>query len=214
MSSNFCCPRCFNRICCCPPVNQGARGPQGPQGPQGSQGLRGIPGASAIIPYASGGPVTLNGVLGGLEDTAGLIGFGSSIAGVSIAGGIINLGAGGVLDFAFVVPRAGTVTSISGFFSSTAGLITTPSPVTVRAELWRSTTPASSTFTPTGAFVNLAPTYAGGVGPGINAIGTAPQGLPVSAGDKLLMVFSIVGSAATSVIDSLTGFASAGVEIR
>jgi BclB C-terminal domain-containing protein len=214
MSSNFCCPRCFNRICCCPPVNQGSRGPQGFQGPQGPQGLRGIPGASAIIPFASGTPVALSSVLGGLLDTAGLIGFGSSTDGVSIAGGIIALGVGLLNDFAFVVPRAGTITSISGFFSSTVGLIASTSPVTVRAELWRSTTPASSTFNPTGAFVNLAPTYGPGiVGAGINAIGTAPQGLPVSAGDKLLMVFSIVGSTAT-IADALTGFASAGVAIN
>lgn len=64
-NSNFCCPFCFNRICCCPPVHQGPpgppglqgvpgipgprglRGPQGPQGPQGLPGPQGPPGEDA-----------------------------------------------------------------------------------------------------------------------------------------------------------------------
>ncbi|MFJ7929592.1 collagen-like protein [Peribacillus sp. NPDC096448] len=81
MSSNFnfCCPRCFNRICCCPPVHQGPpgrpglqgvpgipgprglRGPQGPPGPPGAQGIPGPPGAQGFpgpqgVPGAQGIP--------------------------------------------------------------------------------------------------------------------------------------------------------------
>jgi BclB C-terminal domain-containing protein len=150
--------------------------------------------------------------LGGATDTAGLIGFGSSVGGVSIVGGTITLGAGGLGDYSFVVPRTGTVDSISAFFSATVGAITSPT-VTVRAQLW-SAPAASSTFTPiTGAFVDLTPAYTPAVVLGTNASGTAAAlGIPVVAGDKLLLVFSLVGSTSI-VVDALTGFASAGVAI-
>ncbi|WHY71180.1 exosporium glycoprotein BclB-related protein [Fictibacillus enclensis] len=154
----------------------------------------------------------------GSVNTAGLIGFGSSIDGVSILGATITLGVGGVLDFAFVVPRDGIVTSISAFFSATAGVIISED-VTVRAQLWTSTTagvpdPNSSTFTPiAGAFVDLVPDYNPLVVLGDNAFGTAsPISIPVSTGDKLIMVFSLVGSD-NILLDSLTGFASAGIVI-
>nr|WP_241840698.1 exosporium glycoprotein BclB-related protein [Fictibacillus sp. S7] len=157
-------------------------------------------------------------VLGGAIQTGGLIGFGSSIDSVSIAGASITLGVLGVLDFAFVVPRDGIVTSISAFFSATVGVIFSED-VTVRAQLWTSTTagvpdPNSSTFTPiAGAFVDLVPDYDPTVVLGDNAFGTAsPISIPVSTGDKLIMVFSLVGSDSIT-LDSLTGFASAGIVI-
>ncbi|MDM5339748.1 exosporium glycoprotein BclB-related protein [Fictibacillus enclensis] len=156
----------------------------------------------------------------GSVNTAGLIGFGSSIDGVSIIGATITLGGvGGVFDFAFVVPRDGIVTSISAFFSATVGVIISED-VTVRAQLWTSTTggiadPNSSTFTPiAGAFVDLVPDYDPLVVLGDNAFNTAsPISIPVSTGDKLIMVFSLVGSDSILSLDSLTGFASAGIVI-
>ncbi|PGY09619.1 spore surface glycoprotein BclB [Bacillus sp. AFS031507] len=164
-----------------------------------------------MIPFASGTPVELTSVLGGALNTGALIGFGSSFEGVSLGGGTITLspGIGGVLDFAFVAPRAGTVSSISAFFSTTvAAIIGTP--VTVMAELY--TAPAASnTFSPSGAFVLLSPA----LGPIINLLdvstGTAATALPVATGDKLLMVFSI--NTAVSVLTALVGFASAGIVI-
>ncbi|MED3912202.1 collagen-like protein [Peribacillus simplex] len=67
MSSNFnfCCPRCQNRICCCPPLHQGSKGDKGDRGiegargqrgPQGPRGLQGVPGATGPAGPA-GGPV-------------------------------------------------------------------------------------------------------------------------------------------------------------
>ncbi|WP_375091294.1 exosporium glycoprotein BclB-related protein (plasmid) [Peribacillus sp. RS7] len=164
-----------------------------------------------MIPFASGvAPITLTSVLG-LADTGGLIGFGSSVSGVSIAGGLITIAVG---DFAFVVPRAGTIESISAFFSATVGVIISED-VTVRAQLWRSTTANSSTFTPIpGAFVDLAPDFTPLVVLGDNASNTNNSiSIPVSAGDKLLMVFSLEDSGVLVLLDSLTGFASAGIAI-
>ncbi|MDM5356503.1 exosporium glycoprotein BclB-related protein [Peribacillus sp. ACCC06369] len=169
-----------------------------------------------MIPFASGVvPIELTSVLG-LAETGGLIGFGSSVSGVTIAGGLITIAVG---DFAFVVPRAGTIESISAFFSATVGVILSED-VTVRAQLWRSTTagvpdPNSSTFTPIpGAFVDLAPDFTPLVALGDNASNTNNLiSIPVSAGDKLLMVFSLEDSGILVLLDSLTGFASAGIAI-
>ena len=166
-----------------------------------------------MIPFASGiNPITLTTAVG-LADTGGLIGFGSSVDSVSIAGGTIIIDAI-VGNFAFVVPRVGTITAISAFFSATAGLITSEE-VTVRAQIWRSTTANSSTFTPiAGAFVDLAPEYTTGiVPPGTNAFVTNLVSIPLNAGDKLLLVFSLVDSGLL-VVDSLTGVASAGIVIN
>jgi BclB C-terminal domain-containing protein len=189
----------------------GTTGATGPAGATGATGATGTPGAGAIIPFASGVPVALTSVLGGLLDTGALIGFGSSFDGVTIGGGTITLnpGIGGVFDFAFVAPRAGIVSSISAFFSTTVAAIIGTS-VTVRAELY--TAPAASnTFSPSGAFVLLSPT----LGPIINlfevSTGTAATALPVATGDKLLLVFSI--DTAVSVLTTLVGFASAGIAI-
>jgi BclB C-terminal domain-containing protein len=192
---------------------QGPVGPTGPTGPTGATGATGAltPGTGAIIPFASGTPVTLTTVLGGLLDTGALVGFGSSFPSVTIGGGSLTLGGvGGVLDFAFVVPRAGTVTSISAFFSATVG-ITLTAARTVRAELWSA--PANSnTFTPTGAFTLLAPSFGPVVNIGDTASNTSAVTLPVSTGDKLLMVFS-VDTVGLDLASTLIGFASAGVEI-
>lgn len=50
MSSNFnfCCPRCFNRICCCHPVHQGPKGVPGVPGVLGIQGPRGLRGPPGV----------------------------------------------------------------------------------------------------------------------------------------------------------------------
>ncbi|MFD9628380.1 exosporium glycoprotein BclB-related protein, partial [Peribacillus muralis] len=196
---------------------QGFQGPQGDQGPQGAtgaqgfQGPQGITGGGAIIPFASGAPVALTSVLGGLTNTGALIGFGSSFDSVTIGGGSITLspGIGGVLDFAFVAPRAGTLTSISAFFSATVavGLGTA---ATISAEIF--TAPAgSNTFTPSGASVLLTPALGPGILVGDTTSGTAAAALPVVAGQKLLLVFSI--DSTVTVLTTIVGFASAGITI-
>ncbi|MFJ5750121.1 exosporium glycoprotein BclB-related protein [Peribacillus frigoritolerans] len=247
-NSNFCCPRCFNRICCCPPVHQafkgdkgdkgfpGAPGPRGPQGPQGPQGLQGPqgpqgpqgfpgppgpagpagpagpPGAGAIIPFASGiTPATLTTIAGGLVGTSSAIGFGTAIPGLTILGGAIDLT--GLLNEAFTVPRAGTITSIAATFSTTVGLTLPVGSATITAQLFRA--PAGSNiFTAIpGATVVLAPPLTGIVLPGTISQGvTAGLAIPVSPGERLMMVFSVVGTGIT-LATAVVGAASAGVAI-
>ena len=160
-------------------------------------------------------PTTLTTVLGGLVGTTSLVGFGNSAAGVSLLGGNIDLtGAGGtLLNFAFSVPRAGTITSIAAYFSTTVALTLIGSSVTITAQLYRSTTP-NNIFSPIpGAVVTLAPPLTG-----ILSLGSISNGLttglsiPVAPQDRLLMVFSAT-AAGVSLVNTVAGYASAGVAI-
>ncbi|WP_145411290.1 exosporium glycoprotein BclB-related protein [Paenibacillus xylanexedens] len=194
----------------------GVTGATGTAGTTGVTGATGAAGSGAIIPYASGLPVALTTVLGGLLNTSSLVGFGNSATGISVNGGIIDLtgAAGTLLNFAFSASRAGTVTSLAAYFSTTAGLSLVGSTVTITAQLFHSTTP-NNTFTAVpGALVTLAPPLTG-----VLALGTISSGLttglsiPVAAGDRLLMVFSASVTAGIDVATTLAGYASAGLTI-
>ena len=144
--------------------------------------------------------------------TTALLGFGSSVAGVSVLGGSIDTTT--ILNMAFSVPRDGIITSMAAYFSTTVALTLVGSTVTVTAQLYQSTTP-DNTFTPVaGALVTLAPPYTG-----ILAIGTVSSGLttglniPVTAGTRLLLVFSASVTAGIDLATVVTGFASGGVSI-
>ncbi|MEO2204871.1 exosporium glycoprotein BclB-related protein [Paenibacillus pabuli] len=172
--------------------------------------------SGAIIPYASGLPVALTTVLGGLLNTSSLVGFGNSAGGVSVNGGIIDLtgAAGTLLNFAFSASRAGTITSLAAYFSTTAGLSLVGSTVTITAQLYQSTTPNNSFTAVPGAVVTLAPTLTG-----VLALGTISSGLttglsiPVAAGDRLLMVFSASVTAGIDVASTIAGYASGSLTI-
>ena len=194
----------------------GATGVTGATGAPGSTGATGAAGAGAIIPYASGLPVSLTTVLGGLLNTSSLVGFGNSASGVSVNGGIIDLtgAAGTLLNFAFSASRAGTITSLAAYFSTTAGLSLVGSTITITAQLFRSTTPNNSFTAVPGAVVTLTPSLTG-----VLALGTISSGLttglsiPVTAGDRLLMVFSASVTAGIDVATTLAGYASGGLSI-
>ncbi|WP_338540288.1 exosporium glycoprotein BclB-related protein [Paenibacillus tundrae] len=194
----------------------GTTGTAGVTGAIGTTGATGAAGSGAIIPYASGLPVALTTVLGGLLNTSSLVGFGNSATGISVNGGIIDLtgAAGTLLNFAFSASRAGTITSLAAYFSTTAGLSLVGSTVTITAQLFHSTTP-NNTFTAVpGALVTLAPPLTG-----VLALGTISSGLttglsvPVAAGDRLLMVFSASVTAGIDVATTLAGYASGSLNI-
>ncbi|WP_322091014.1 exosporium glycoprotein BclB-related protein [Cytobacillus massiliigabonensis] len=196
----------------------GPPGPAGAPGPAGLPGAPGIPGAGAIIPFASGIPVALSTVLGGVAATQGLIGFGSSGPILSVLGGPIDLtgAAGTLLNFAFSVPRAGIITSMSAFFSTTLLVNLLTSTVTIRAQLYRSAAPDSNIFNPIpGAIVTLAPTLTGVIGLGFTSTGNTPGlAIPVVQGERLLMVFSAEETGGIPIAAALAGYASAGVAIN
>lgn len=173
--------------------------------------------SGAIIPYASGLPVVLTTVLGGLANTNALIGFGNSANNVGISSGVIDLtgAAGTLLNMAYSVPRTGVITSLSGYFSTTAAISLLGSTVTITAQLFRSTTP-NNTFTAVpGAFVTLAPALTGTISIGNTSSGvTSGLNIPVTAGTRLLLVFSTSVTAGFDIATTVAGYASAGVSIR
>ena len=190
---------------------RGVTGPTGLRGVTGPTGLRGITGptgASAIIPFASGGVAVLETVLGGLANTGTLLGFGSSFPGVTVSAGTITLSPA-IADFAFVAPRAGTITSLAGFFSAAIG-VTLLSPVQIRLTIY--TAPAgSNTFTPVGTPLLLTPAL-GVIAVGTTASGITAENIAVAAGDKILLVAD-TDTLGVSLASIVTGFVSAGIAI-
>lgn len=165
----------------------------------------------SIIPFSSGvTPVALTSLVTGLIATPSLIGFGTATPGVTLVGETLDLS--GLVTEAFTVPRAGNITGLSASFSATLA-VTLLGSTTVTATVYRA--PAgSTTYTATTATVNLAPAFSGVIALGATAFGSgsfAP--IPVTAGDKLLMVYSISTTGVT-VAQVLTGTASAGITIE
>ncbi|WP_353234567.1 exosporium glycoprotein BclB-related protein [Diaphorobacter ruginosibacter] len=169
----------------------------------------------ALIPFASGLPLSLTTVVGGLAGNAGLVGFGSSASSALAVGNTIDLtgATGQVLNMAFSVPVNGTITSISGYFSSSVALPLIGTTLTVNAQLYQSSVP-DNVFTPIpGAVVTLAPSLTGIVAIGGTSNGiTSGLSIPVTAGSRLLMVYT-ASTTGLSVVTTLTGYASGGVSI-
>ncbi|SEJ48983.1 BclB C-terminal domain-containing protein [Dyadobacter sp. SG02] len=165
-----------------------------------------------IIPYASGTPVVLTTLLGGLVGTTSVVGFGSNAAGITLIGGTID--ATSLTNMAFSVPRDGTITSMSGFFSNTVALSLIGATATIQAQLY-SAPPTSNVFSAVpGAIVTLAPGFTGLVAIGTIASGlTSGLSIPVTAGTRLLLVYS-ASAPGSFIANSIAGYASAGVGIN
>ncbi|NMO94597.1 exosporium glycoprotein BclB-related protein [Paenibacillus lemnae] len=200
-----------------PPGADGAAGPSGPPGadgaagPAGPTGPAGLNGAGAIIPFASGFPPVLFTLANGLPDTVAISGFGFSSPLVLQGGLVVLLNSG--FQFAFNIPRAGTITDISASFSVAENIALDGAIVSITARLYRGL-PDSNTFSPDPiAFTILGPLT------GDVTLGTVVTGstngivVPTTVNERLLMVFSISAVESEDVI-SLAGFASAGININ
>ena len=188
---------------------------KGDPGPAGATGTAGTGGGGAIIPFASGAPINMTTIIGGLTGTSAVLGFGNSASGISNSGGFIDLtgGAGVNLNMAFSVPRDGVITSLSAFFSTTVAQSLIGSTVSVTAQVYMADK-NSNTFTPVpGAMATLAPTFTGILAIGSPASGTTTGlSIPVPAGSRLLLVFSATATG-ISLINTVSGYASAGLAI-
>lgn len=201
-----------------PEGTQGPTGPTGPegiQGPTGPTGPTGPAGNGVIIPFASGIPVAPTSVALGVAGLPAIIGFGNSTTLPTLLGSTIDLtGAVDLLiNLAFSVPRDGIITNITAYFSVAIGLVLISTDVTVTAQLYSSTTP-DNIFSPIpNTDVTLTPTLSNAIDIGDITSGTITGlNIPVTTGTRLLIVFTI-NSAGTSLINTLTGYASAGVNI-
>jgi BclB C-terminal domain-containing protein len=90
--------------------------------------------------------------------------------------------------------------------------VTLLSTVTVQAQLYLAAA-NSSTFSPVGTPLSLSPSLGPIIAIGTNRSATAAASIPVSAGDKLMMVFSS-DTAGIDLASTVTGFASAGITIE
>ncbi|MEA4970899.1 MAG: exosporium glycoprotein BclB-related protein [Candidatus Pelethousia sp.] len=151
----------------------------------------------------------------GLVGLPAVVAFGNSTVLPNVLGATIDLtGADGLLaNMAFSMPRDGTITDITAYFSVVLGLTLLGTDLTVHAQLYQSTTP-DNTFTPiAGTDIALTPTLSGIINVGDIASGTlSGLNIPVAAETRLLMVFSVT-AAGVSLINILTGYASGGVNI-
>ncbi|MCC3372454.1 exosporium glycoprotein BclB-related protein [Cohnella sp. REN36] len=170
----------------------------------------------AIIPFASGTPVTMESEIPGASTVTGIVGFGNSVTNVNVLGGPIDItGAGGALrDFAFSVPRDGMITSIAAYFSTTTALALGSSSILIKAELYASTIP-NNIFTPIpGAVVTLAPKLTGDLPLGTVTHGiTSGLSIPVTRETRLLMVFSAKSVGDIPIVTAVSGYASAGITL-
>lgn len=172
-------------------------------------------GSGTIIPFSSGSDLTMTTILGGLVGTGSAIGFGNNAA-VTPIGGLIDItGVTGVIyNCAFSVPRSGTITDISAYFSNTVALALIGTTVTITAQLYQSTTPNNS-FTPIpGATVTLAPSMTGILSLGSTSNGlTTGLSIPVTAQTRLMMVFTSTATG-LSLVNTIKGYASAGLSMN
>lgn len=196
----------------------GATGPTGPGGVTGAAGETGATGeaggggagAGGVIPFASGEPVVLTTVGGGL-DTGAVVAFGASASGVTVSGGAVDLtGApGAVLDMAWIQPRPGTLTSLNAFFSNTAAVALGGVVATVHVQLYAS---GSNLFVPIfGASVDIP--FTGNV-----VLGTFGQAavdglnIPLNEGTRYLLVASLTAVGALGS-PALSGYLSGGITV-
>lgn len=156
--------------------------------------------------------MSLTTIAGGLVGTNGFVGFGSSAPGITIAGGTINLtnAAGTLTNFAFSMPRSGTITNLTAFFSTTLALNLVGSAVTIHMDVFASATP-NNVFSSI-ASVALTPALTGVLAVGTISTASSAVSIPVTAGTRLLVVFTATATG-LSLINVVEGYASAGIAI-
>jgi len=197
---------------------EGKRGPKGLTGPEGKEGLNGIQGPKgngSIIAFSSGLPISVTTVDIGLTGIIALIGFGSSGSTLTTLSGNIDItgGPSELLNFAFSVPRDGTITSISAYFSTVDALSLVGSEITIKAQLYSSNVPNNIFLPIPGSIVTLAPVLTGVVPVGDVSNGiTSNISIPITVGTRLLLVFSTTATG-ESLINTVLGYASAGLTI-
>ncbi len=157
--------------------------------------------------------MSLTSIAGGLVGNGAIIAFGDYADGISLSAGNINLV--GINSFAYSMPRDGTITSISAYFSTLGTLSLTGTTVTITAQVYTSPGPSpSDIFSPVaGAIVTLNPPLTGILGIGVPSWGIT-NGLSISVTNqsRVLVFFSITATG-DSLINTVTGFASAGINI-
>jgi len=190
----------------------GSTGPTGADGVTGPTGAVGPGGAGAMILFASGTPVELTTVTGGVLNTSAIIASGTSASSISIETGTISLIGGPGL--AFSIPRDGILTDMSAFFSSSGTVLLNGTTIDITANLYESTLP-NNRFTPIpGAKVTLEPAITTGIGIAYSMKGLiSGLNIPITAETCILMVISAKVTAGIDVTTTISGYIRAGINI-
>jgi BclB C-terminal domain-containing protein len=195
------------------PGATGATGATGAVGATGATGAQGVSGAGAILMSGSGTPSVMTTIAGGLNGTVSeLPAEGTGVTnGVTLSGSTIDTT--NTANQAEIMPRDGTITSLSAYASTTNAMSLVGTTVTLSAQLYESSTP-DDTFTPIpGAIVTLAPAFTG-----VLAIGTITNGtttglsIPVTDQTRLMVVFSAT-AAGISLVQTISAYTNAGIGI-
>ena len=199
-----------------PTGTTGTTGATGATGPTGATGATGPSGNGTIIPFASGTDIAVTTDPAGLPGTGALIGFGDSAQTASSVSFVMDLtgGPGQAVNFAFSMPRDGTITSISAYFSNSVAQALVGTTVTLSGQLYASTIPSNVFTQIPGTTVTLAPSLTGiiAIGTTANAIVTGLS-IPVTAQTRLLFV-GTASASGVSLINTEQGYWSAGVTIQ
>ena len=188
----------------------GATGATGVTGPTGATGAS--PLANAIIPIASGVPITLTTNAPDTEGVPSFISFGSSSQGTVALEDTIDITE--LENHAFSMPRDGVITGISALFSTSQEPIELGgSTVTIDARLYRAVG-VTNVFTEIPeSLIALTPTLTGTVQEGTIVTGVLNNLLiPVTAGTRLLFVVS-ARSSGDDFQNSIVGYVSGGITL-
>lgn len=166
---------------------------------------------SAIIPASSGNPITLTTTQINTDGVPAFIGFGASAPGKDIIGNTIDITT--LPNMAFSIPRNGTITSFAAYFSISDTIDLTNATATIGARIYRSAS-LNNVFTQISeTAIDLTPTISGVVTQGTIVTGNLTNlNIPVSANDRLLIVFTARASGQT-FNNNILGYASAGIGI-
>ena len=191
----------------------GANGATGATGVTGATGANGAVGAGTIVPFSSNTSIALKTVLGGFQNTRVVVGSSSSFSDIP-ASPSIEIDATAFAAIPMVIPRAGTIRSISALFSTSTSLSLIGSTVVVQAQLYKSSS-TGNVFTPIpGAIVRLPPGLTGIVPVGSVMQSTASDwNFSVVPGDRLMLVFKADVLAGLDTSVTVNGHASASVGI-
>ena len=121
------------------------------------------------------------------KDIGALIGFGNFEA-IDVGNPLLldGIGIGNMIfDYAFVVPRDGTINSFAAYFRTLVPPVVDPA--TIRASIYQSSDPLSNSFRL--VFTKTSAPTAPLATP--NSFGTTAIPIPVSLGDKLFVLFDI-----------------------
>lgn len=170
-----------------------------------------------VIPLFSGTPIALTTTVAGVAGVPALLGTGTSGTTNTPLLNTIDLNGFGSenINFALSMPRAGTITSVSAYFSITQVSATiNDTDLILHAEVYQSNA-LNNIFTAIPeTLVTLTP-----VVPGLATLGTVLHGVtnnisvPVTPQTRLMMVFWAVGSGVAPLND-IRGYASAGINIQ